>query len=51
VVVCDGAGARAVHLAASQKLTVSLTPAQLSMSLEGIDWRRSVRSYVSQMAV
>jgi len=31
--------------------TVSLTPAQLSMLLEGIDWRRPVRSYVPQMAV
>jgi transposase len=31
--------------------TVSLTPAQLSMLLEGIDWRRPVRSYASQMEV
>ena len=31
--------------------TVSLTPAQLSMLLEGIDWRRPVRSYDPQMAV
>jgi len=31
--------------------TVSLTPAQLSMLLEGIDWKRSVRSYTSEMAV
>jgi transposase len=31
--------------------TVSLTPAQLSMLLEGIDWRRPVRSYAPQMAV
>ena len=31
--------------------TVSLTPAQLSMLLEGIDWRRPVRSYTPQMAV
>ena len=27
--------------------TVSLTPAQLSMLLEGIDWRRPVRSYAA----
>jgi transposase len=31
--------------------TVALTPAQLSMLLEGIDWRRPVRSYDPQMAV
>jgi transposase len=31
--------------------TVSLTPAQLSMLLEGIDWRRPIRSYDPQMAV
>src|SRR6202140_4635718 len=31
--------------------TVSLTPAQLSMLLEGIDWRRPGRSYAPQMAV
>ena len=31
--------------------TVALTPAQLSMLLEGIDWRRPVRSYEPQMAV
>jgi len=31
--------------------TVSLTPAQLAMLLEGIDWRRPVRSYTPQMAV
>jgi transposase len=31
--------------------TVSLTPAQLSMLLEGIDWRRPVRSWAPQMAV
>jgi transposase len=30
---------------------VSLTPAQLSMLLEGIDWRRPVRSYDPQIAV
>ena len=30
--------------------TVSLTQAQLSMLLEGIDWRRPVRSYDPQMA-
>jgi transposase len=30
---------------------VSLTPAQLSMLLEGIDWRRPARSYAPQMAV
>ena len=28
-----------------------LTPAQLSMLLEGIDWRRPARSYAPQMAV
>jgi transposase len=31
--------------------TVSLTPAQLPMLLEGIDWRRPARSYAPQMAV
>jgi len=31
--------------------TVSLTPAQLSMLLEGIDWRRPVRTQTPQMAV
>src|SRR5437016_13507131 len=31
--------------------TVFLTHAQLSMLLEGIDWRRPVRSYDPQMAV
>jgi transposase len=31
--------------------TVSLSQAQLSMLLEGIDWRRPVRSYEPQMAV
>jgi transposase len=30
---------------------VSLTPAQLAMLLEGIDWRRPVRSAAPQMAV
>jgi transposase len=30
---------------------VSLTPAQLSMLLEGIDWRRPTRTYAPQMAV
>jgi len=31
--------------------TVSLTPAQLSMLLEGIDWRRPVRTQSPQLAV
>jgi transposase len=31
--------------------TAALTQAQLSMLLEGIDWRRPVRSYDPQMAV
>ena len=31
--------------------TVALTQAQLSMLLEGIDWRRPVRSYQPQLAV
>ena len=31
--------------------TVSLTPAQLSMLLEGIDWRRPVRTQAPQLAV
>jgi len=31
--------------------TVSLTPAQLSMLLEGIDWRHPVRTAAPQMAV
>ena len=30
---------------------VSLTPAQLSMLLEGIDWRRPVRTQAPQIAV
>jgi len=30
---------------------VSLTPAQLSMLLEGIDWRRPSRTFAPQMAV
>jgi len=30
---------------------VSLTPAQLSMLLEGIDWRRPLRTSAPQMAV
>ena len=31
--------------------TVLLTPAQLSMLLEGIDWRRVVRTQTPQLAV
>ena len=31
--------------------TVSLTPAQLSMLLEGIDWRRPIRTQTPQIAV
>ena len=31
--------------------TVSLTPAQLSMLLEGIDWRRPVRTQTPELAV
>jgi transposase len=31
--------------------TVTLTRAQLSMLLEGIDWRRPVRTAAPQMAV
>jgi transposase len=31
--------------------TVSLTPAQLSMLLEGIDWRRPVRTQTPQLAL
>lgn len=31
--------------------TVSLTPAQLSMLLEGIDWRRPQRTWQPQLAV
>ena len=31
--------------------TVSMTPAQLSMLLEGIDWRRPVRTQTLQLAV
>jgi transposase len=31
--------------------TVSLTPAQLSMLIEGIDWRRPQRTWQPQMAV
>src|ERR1700716_3798543 len=31
--------------------TVSLSPAQLSMLLEGIDWRRPIRTQTPQLAV
>jgi transposase len=31
--------------------TVSLTPAQLAMLLEGIDWRRPIRTQAPQLAV
>jgi transposase len=31
--------------------TVSLTPAQLSMLLEGIDWRHPLRTQAPQLAV
>jgi transposase len=31
--------------------TVSLSPAQLSMLLEGIDWRRPVRTAAPQLAI
>ena len=31
--------------------TVSLTPAQLSVLLEGIDWKRPVRSFTPETAV
>ena len=31
--------------------TVSLTPAQLSMLLEGLDWRRPIRTQTPQLAV
>ena len=31
--------------------TVSLTPVQLSMLLEGIDWRRPVRTQTPQLAI
>jgi transposase len=31
--------------------TVSLTPAQLAMLLEGIDWRRPIRTQTPQLAV
>lgn len=31
--------------------TVSVTPAQLSMLLEGIDWRRPIRTHVPELAV
>ena len=30
--------------------SVSLTPARLSMLLEGIDWRRSVRTHQPELA-
>lgn len=38
-----------IHLAT--RVTVSLTPARLSMLLERIDWRRPVRSHDLQLAV
>jgi transposase len=44
-------GAREIYLAARTSGTVALTAAQLSMLLEGIDWRRPVRSYNPQLAV
>jgi transposase len=31
--------------------TVSLTPAQLSMLLEGIDWRRPIRTHTPELSV
>jgi transposase len=51
VLVREAAGARAIIWPQATSGTVSLTPAQLSMLLEGIDWRRPVRSYAPQMAV
>ena len=46
----QAAGARPVHLAAGQGRRGVLTPAQLSMLLEGIDWRMPVRSWQPEMA-
>ena len=37
-------GARSIHLAACANGSVSLTAAQLSMLLEGIDWRHPLRT-------
>jgi len=51
VLVREKIGAGTIHLAQVTSGTVALTPAQLSMLLEGIDWRRPVRSYDPQMAV
>jgi transposase len=40
-----------VVLAQAASGTVSLTRAQLSMLLEGIDWRRPERTWVPQLSV
>lgn len=42
--VLQTSGARPFCLAASEQRRVSLTAAQLSMLLEGIDWRRPIRT-------
>lgn len=50
-VYCETTRAREIFLGTSDDRDVALTQAQLSMLLEGIDWRRPVRSYQAQMAV
>ena len=47
----QAAGAGQFHLAAGHRRRGSFTPAQLSMLLEGIDWRRPIRTSAPQMAV
>ena len=48
----EAARAWTLHLAAQATSgTVSLTRAQVSMLLEGIDWRRPVRTQTPQLAV
>jgi transposase len=48
---CEKNRAREIFWPQATSGTVALTQAQLSMLLEGIDWRRPVRSNIPQMAV
>jgi transposase len=45
----QAAGARPLRLAAGHIGRVALTPAQLSMLLEGIDWRMPVRTHAPEL--
>lgn len=49
--ICEAFGTRALCLAKADSGTVSLTRAQLSMLLEGIDWRRPTRTWKPEIAV